>query len=101
MRKFLREAFSEKGIGSAKRVMGSIALICGIGCVIYLTIKDGATSITEGLIQTVLIIGASLLGLYSIASIWSKGSVSVTQQPEDHTQSSPDPCTNCPHNKNK
>lgn len=78
--KWLREAFSEKGIGSAKRLCGFLICSTSMGCIIYLCIRDGGTSVVEDLLQTSMITGASLLGLYSITSIWKSGQISTTKE---------------------
>ena len=75
---WFREAFSEKGIGSAKRLIGAFICVVSMGCIVYLTIKNGAVPIVEDLLQTSMIVGASLLGLYSITSIWKGGKFSTS-----------------------
>ena len=72
-----REVFSEKGVGSVKRVVGTFISFVSMCCIVYLTITAGPVAIVEDLLQTSLITGASLLGLYSITSIWKNGSMSV------------------------
>ena len=76
-RDWWREVFSEKGVGSVKRVIGTFISVISMGCIVYLTITAGPVMIVENLLQTSLITGASLLGLYSITSIWKNGSMSV------------------------
>ena len=71
------EAFSEKGVGSAKRLAGLFISFVSMCCIVYLTITAGPVMIVENLLQTSLITGAALLGLYSITSIWKNGSMSV------------------------
>lgn len=78
VRSWMREAFSEKGIGSAKRLVGAFICVVTMGCIVYLTIKEGATPAVQDLLQTSMIVGASLLGLYSITSIWKGGKVSTS-----------------------
>jgi len=72
-----REVFSEKGVGSVKRVAGAFITGISMACIVYLTITAGPVMIVENLLQTSLITGAALLGLYSITSIWKNGSMSV------------------------
>jgi len=72
-----REVFSEKGVGSVKRVVGTFISFISMCCIVYLTVTIGDAPIVEDLLQTSLITGASLLGLYSITSIWKNGSMSV------------------------
>lgn len=79
-RQFWREIFSENGIGSSKRLIGSIAMLVALGCIIYLTITEGCTSCVEGLLQVLIITACSLLGLSSVTSIWKSGKASVAQE---------------------
>ena len=74
---WLYDAFSEKGVGSAKRLVGTFISVVSMGCIVYLTIVAGPVVIVQDLLQTSLITGAALLGLYSITSIWKNGSMSV------------------------
>lgn len=71
------DAMSEKGVGSAKRLAGLIITIVSMACITYLTIAAGPVVVVQDLLQTSLITGAALLGLYSITSIWKNGSMSV------------------------
>ena len=70
MRKFLREVFSENGIGSSKRILGTLMLIVCLVCVVYLVFKEGGTSVVENILITTTAVGAGLLGLSSVTSIW-------------------------------
>jgi len=85
-----KEVFSEKGIGSAKRVAGAFITVISMGCITYLTITAGPIMIVENLLQTSLITGAALLGLHSITSIWKNGSMSVGGGGKDITYSGDD-----------
>ncbi len=89
-REWWREVFSEKGIGSAKRVAGAFITVISMGCIAYLTITAGPIMIVENLLQTSLITGAALLGLHSITSIWKNGSMSVGAGGKDVTYSGED-----------
>jgi len=64
---------SENGVGSSKRLVGSIAMLIALGCIVYLTITEGCTNCVEGLLQVLIITSCSLLGLSSITSIWKTG----------------------------
>lgn len=76
-RQFWREMLSENGNGSSKRLVGSVAMLVALGCIIYLTITEGCTNCVEGLLQVLIITACSLLGLSSVTSIWKGGKVSV------------------------
>ena len=84
-REWWRDVFSEKGVGSVKRVVGAFISFVSMCCIVYLTITAGPVAIVEDLLQTSLITGASLLGLYSITSIWKNGSMSVGGNGKDIT----------------
>lgn len=58
-----------------------LALV-SMACTIYLTIRDGGTVVVENLIQTSLVMSASLLGISSVTSIWKNGSMSMSNQNE-------------------
>lgn len=70
MRKFLREVFSENGVGSSKRILGTLMLIVCLVCVVYLVFKEGGTSVVENILITTTAVGAGLLGLSSVTSIF-------------------------------
>lgn len=89
-RQWWREVFSEKGIGSVKRVAGMFITVVSMGCIVYLTITAGPIMIVENLLQTSLITGAALLGLHSITSIWKNGSMSVGDDGKNITYSGED-----------
>lgn len=89
-REWWREVFSEKGVGSVKRVAGVFIIGVSMACIVYLTITAGPIMIVENLLQTSLITGAALLGLYSITSIWKNGSMSVGGGGKDVTYSGED-----------
>lgn len=69
---FLYEVFSEKGIGSSKRVAGMIAEVIALLCVVYLTISEGGSNCVQSLLETTIITGACLLGVASVTGIWKK-----------------------------
>lgn len=89
-REWWRDVFSEKGVGSVKRVVGTFISVISMGCIVYLTITAGPVMIVENLLQTSLVTGAALLGLYSITSIWKNGSMSVGGGGKDVTYSGED-----------
>lgn len=76
-RQFFREMLSENGVGSSKRLVGSIAMLIALGCIVYLTITEGCTNCVEGLLQVLIITSCSLLGLSSITSIWKTGGIPI------------------------
>lgn len=82
-RQFWREMLSENGNGSSKRLVGTIAMIVALGCIIYLTILEGCSPCVEGLLQVLIITSCSLLGLASVTSIWKNGKVTTNKKDKD------------------
>lgn len=72
--KFFKELFSSQGTISSKRVVGTAIILISMGCIVYLTVKEGAHMIVDDLLTTALILGAALLGVSNITSIW-KGNI--------------------------
>lgn len=103
----LKEIFSgANGKLSAKRVIGGFSMLVALGCTIYLTVRDGSTSVVENLLMTTLISSISLLGLPAVTSMWGGSKLNIQQKPESEPpveqpiKTQPiDPCENCPHNK--
>ena len=99
---FLKEMLSEVGPNgtshiSSKRVVGLLLVMVSLACIIYLTIKDGGTVVVENLIQTALVMGASLLGISSVTSIWKNGSISIGGEKNEVIQSN----QQCPYHNTK
>ena len=87
---------------SSKRVMGIIMCFVCLGCIIYLVVFEGGTLVVENLLQTTLIMAASLLGISTVTGIWRGNSIKVgDDKPVQEPPKPIDPCQNCPHNKNK
>ena len=104
-----REMISgENGIISSKRVMGVVVLTVCMICTCWLVWSEGGTAVVENLLQTLMIMAATLLGISSITNIWKKGASAETAKTveeitkEDPPQFDPeDPCKNCIHNTKK
>lgn len=82
---FINKMLSGSGEVSSKRVSGMLALLVGLGCITYLTIDEGGTTVVESLLQTVLITAACLLGVSSVTGIW-KGERKVDVHEESKTE---------------
>lgn len=77
-RQFMQLAFSENGSPSSKRVIGGL-LVIGVIISTIVSVCLGHTMFLENILNTSLIVGAALLGLSSVTSIWKKdGSGSVS-----------------------
>lgn len=75
---FFRQLVSgTNGVISSKRVMGILTLLVCLGCMIYLVISEGGTNVVENLLQTGMVMAASLLGISSVTSIWKGNQVSM------------------------
>ena len=110
---FFRQLVSgANGVVSSKRVMGILVLLVCLACIIYLVIAEGGTNVVENLLQTGMVMAASLLGISSVTSIWkgnqvSMGNSSKESSIESTTESRPveQPQINvtveCPKGKNK
>ena len=80
MRKWFKEAMSENGVGSAKRLIGVMMTVVAMLCLCYLTINFGAVEVVESLLNTTIITGAALLGLYSITSIFKNNQIAINKE---------------------
>jgi len=73
-------AFSENGIGSAKRIVGSFMILCVMFCTIWSCIKFGMIESVKSVIETEIITAGTLLGITSVTNIWRK---KLTQPEEE------------------
>lgn len=76
---FWRSVFSEQGRPSSKRVLGAFMILVCLGLIVFLAIMSALNAETpEGicpdnikrLIELILILASSLLGISSITGIW-------------------------------
>ena len=75
---FFRQLVSgANGIISSKRVMGMLVLVVCLICIIYLVVSEGGSGVVENLLQTAMVMAASLLGISSVTSIWKGNQVSM------------------------
>lgn len=87
---------NSNGILSSKRVMGVIILTVCMLCTVWLVYNEGGTQVVENLLQTLMIMAATLLGISSVTGIWKNGKIiSNPKRTEEHE----DPCSNCQYNK--
>lgn len=68
----IQSILSGRGKISAKRATGVWLILLVSFCVIWIMIHEGGTSVVESLLETSLIIAASLLGLSSVTSIFKE-----------------------------
>ena len=76
-------AFSENGVGSAKRIVGSFMIVCVMFCTIWSCIKFGMIEPVKSVIETEIITAGALLGITSVTNIWRKKSPSPEDKEED------------------
>ena len=69
-KKFIREAFSESGVPSAKRVIGGLMIVVVLFCTVFSCVKFGMTVHVTSVIETEIITAGALLGVSSVTSIW-------------------------------
>jgi len=67
---FWRTVFSEQGRPSSKRVLGGLMIIVCLGLLISFSVTEGCTDNVKDLIELILILASSLLGISSITGIW-------------------------------
>ena len=82
MKNFFREILSgSSGHLSSKRVFGAVSYLVTLGCIVFLVVTEGGSMVVEDLLQTMIIMSASLLGLESVTNIW-KGKRNTPQLPQ-------------------
>ena len=68
----IQSIFSGRGKISAKRITGVWLIMLVSFCIVWIMIHEGGTSVVESLLETSLIIAASLLGLSSVTGIFKE-----------------------------
>lgn len=75
--------FSEDGKPSSKRILGALMVFCTQICLIVEFALHGASEMVKDLCEFNLIIGASLIGLNNLTSIFRSGNkIAVGEQAE-------------------
>lgn len=75
-------AFCENGVGSAKRIIGTIIIVGVMFCTIWSCINYGMTDNIKSVIETEIITAGGLLGITSITNIWRK-KIEVVEKEDD------------------
>lgn len=83
---WLLSAISAAGCVSAKRLTGLIMIVVALICVIILVCTEGGSETVESLLQTIIIVAASLLGISSITGIWKGNKIEVSNKCEKQPQ---------------
>ena len=77
-------AFSENGIGSAKRIVGAFMIVCVMFCTIWSCVKFGMIEPVKSVIETEIITAGALLGITSVTNIWRKKSPTPEEEKEEN-----------------
>jgi len=79
-------AFSENGIGSAKRIVGAFMIVCVMFCTIWSCVKFGMIEPVKSVIETEIITAGALLGITSVTNIWRKKSPMPDENDKDENE---------------
>lgn len=79
-------AFSENGIGSAKRIVGAFMIVCVMFCTIWSCVKFGMIEPVKSVIETEIITAGALLGITSMTNIWRKKSPMPDENDKDENE---------------
>lgn len=74
---FWRTVFSEQGRPSSKRVLGGLMILVCLGLLVGFSVSEGCTDNVKDLIELILILASSLLGISSITGIWKNKGTSA------------------------
>lgn len=86
-KEILLGAFSENGIGSAKRIIGATMIVGVMFCTIWSCVNYGMTDNIKSVIETEIITAGGLLGITSITNIWRK---KITVEDEENDKEKED-----------
>lgn len=79
-------AFSENGIGSAKRIVGAFMIVCVMFCTIWSCVKFGMIEPVKSVIETEIITAGALLGVTSVTNIWRKKSPTPDENDKEENE---------------
>jgi len=68
-------AFSENGIGSAKRIIAALIITGVMFCTVWSCVKYGMTDNIKSVIETEILTAGGLLGITSVTNIWKKNNL--------------------------
>lgn len=81
---WLISVLSAAGEISSKRLTGMIMIVVALICTIVLVCMEGGSETVESLLQTIIIVAASLMGISSITGIWKGGRIDASCKPKDN-----------------
>lgn len=79
-------AFSENGIGSAKRIVGAFMIVCVMFCTIWSCVKFGMIEPVKSVIETEIITAGALLGITSVTNICRKKSPTPDENDKEENE---------------
>lgn len=72
MRKIWGWIVEQLSDGLEKSTVGTITMFGVLGCIVYLTLKEGGSQAVESLLTTAMIVSATLMGVNSVTDIFKK-----------------------------
>lgn len=81
MRSFLRFIIHKLSDGIENSTTGMFIMVVCMSLILYLTLREGGTSIVSDLITMAIIVAASLMGVNSIAEIFKKSPPKFRDEP--------------------
>lgn len=72
LKEFFIQVFSEDGVPSCKRIVGSFMIVVIMICTVLSIINSGMSIQVQSIIELEIITAGTLLGLSSVTRIWNK-----------------------------
>lgn len=72
LKEFFIQVFSEDGVPSCKRIIGSFMIVVIMICTVLSIINSGMSIQVQSIIELEIITAGTLLGLSSVTRIWNK-----------------------------
>lgn len=76
LKEFFIHVFSENGIPSCKRIVGTFMIVVVMVCTVLSIITSGMTTQIQSIVELEIITAGTLLGLSSVTRIWNKSQLS-------------------------
>ena len=76
-------AFSENGIGSAKRIIATLIITGVMFCTVWSCVKYGMTDNIKSVIETEILTAGGLLGITSVTNIWKKNNLPTEEDMDE------------------
>lgn len=72
LKEFFIHVFSEDGIPSCKRIVGTFMIVVVMICTVLSIVTSGMTTQIQSIVELEIITAGTLLGLSSVTRIWNK-----------------------------